>query len=119
MPGMEKNELLIGGNRIVEIISDEVLINSDKDALDLMVEAGTEAIIIHEHNLNKEFFDLGTRFAGDILLKFTNYRKKLAVIGDFSKYQSEALQAFIRESNRTGDFLFVTDIEKVKTAWDR
>lgn len=116
---MKKNEHFIGGEKIIEFISDEVLIDNDQDVLDIMVEAETEGIIIHDHNLNTDFFDLSTRFAGEVLLKFTNYMKKLAVIGDFSNYPGESLQAFIRESNRTGNFLFVENIEEVKAAWEK
>jgi len=37
-----------------------------------------------------------------------NYRMKLAIVGDFSRYTSKSLQDFIRESNR-GNQVFFTD----------
>ena len=49
--------------------------------------------------------------AGAILQKISNYSYQLAIIGDFSIYESESLQAFIRESNRTGQVIFVPDLE--------
>jgi hypothetical protein len=52
-----------------------------------------------------------TRFAGDILQKFSNYRVQLAIIGDFSEYQGETLKDFIYESNRAGEILFLNSVE--------
>lgn len=111
------NEFMMGEKKIAELISDEVLIDNPQDALDMMVEAGAEWIVIHDHNMNHDFFDLSTGFAGETLLKFTNYRVRLAVIGDFTRYSSKTLPDFIRESNRTGDFLFVENMAQVEDAW--
>nr|WP_280739939.1 DUF4180 domain-containing protein [Pedobacter borealis] len=38
--------------------------------------------------------------AGEILQKFSNYRVSLAIIGDFSPYQSKSIKDFIYESNK-------------------
>jgi hypothetical protein len=38
--------------------------------------------------------------AGEILQKFTNYRMRLAIVGDFSIFSSKSLQDFIYESNK-------------------
>lgn len=84
--------------------------------LDLMENADyhyADCIIIRESNLNPEFFDLKTGFAGEVLQKFSIYNQHLVIIGDFSKYKSHSLQAFIRESNRQGRILFA---EKFETA---
>jgi len=37
---------------------------------------------------------------------------KLAIVGDFSKYQSKSLQEFIGESNRGNRVFFVSNIEE-------
>jgi len=50
--------------------------------------------------------------AGEILQKFSNYRMKLSVIGDFSGFMSRSLQDLIRESNRTGIITFVGSPEE-------
>ena len=39
-------------------------------------------MIIHEKNITPEFFDLKNRMAGEILQKFSNYRIRLAIVGD-------------------------------------
>jgi len=99
---------------IAEITDNHYLINDAQDILDLMADVGMNncnRIIIHEHNLHKDFFDLKTHLAGEILQKFSNYRFKLAIIGDFSKYKSKSLQDFIRECNNGKMILFVENIE--------
>ncbi|MFZ2340826.1 MAG: DUF4180 domain-containing protein [Bacteroidales bacterium] len=62
--------------------------------------------------MNKDFFDLKTKIAGDILQKFSNYRMKLAIIGDFSAIKSKSLRDFIRESNNAGTINFVGSMEE-------
>lgn len=106
---IEKNH-----QRFAEVLSDDVVIHTTQDALDLIAEAGyyeADGIILRETHLCREFFDLRTQVAGEILLKFSNYRVKMAVIGEFEKYTSRSLQAFIRESNRGSEIFFVPDRE--------
>lgn len=106
--------------QIAELVSIEVQIDSVQDALDLMGNAGYQGarkIIVKEDQLSPEFFDLKTRLAGDILQKFSTYNVPLAIVGEFTKYQSDSLRDFIRESNRNRRILFVDSIEKVKEIW--
>jgi hypothetical protein len=72
---------------------------------------GSRSIIIHEWNLKEDFFDLSSGVAGEILQKFSNYRMKLAIIGEFGKLKSKSLQAFIIESNRGNLIFFVPDMQ--------
>jgi len=98
---------------IAELISDEFIINDTQDALDLMAESGSygcRSLIISAENLNERFFDLKTGIAGDILQKFSNYRVRLAIIGDFTPYKSKSLQDFICECNRGNLIFFCDDI---------
>ena len=100
--------------KIAEIKSDEIVIKTPQDALDIMADASyyeARSLIIREKNLSPEFFDLRTRIAGEIIQKFSNYIVKIAIIGDFEKYKSESLKAFIRESNRGRQIFFVPDRE--------
>jgi hypothetical protein len=88
---------------IAEVLAEEVVVHTIQDALDLIVTAtyeGAGSIIIAEKHLNGDFFDLRTGLAGEILQKCANYRVKLAVVGDFEKYKSASLHAFIMECNR-------------------
>jgi hypothetical protein len=106
-----------GAEKAAEILSDCIVINKVQDALDLMANASymdARNIILHEKNLNPEFFNLSSRLAGDILQKFTNYQVKVAIIGDFSKYTSKSLKDFIYECNKGRMIFFIPDIEQAK-----
>jgi hypothetical protein len=93
----------IQGLQVAEIISDAILIQTAADGLDLLGNLyyqGFEKIVLRASNISPNFFDLKSGMAGEILQKFSNYRMQLAVLGDFSNHDSQALQAFIAESNR-------------------
>lgn len=99
---------------VAELLPVSEKINEVQDILDIMADAGyngCKGIIIHEQTLNRDFFDLKTKLAGEILQKFSNYRMKLAIVGDFSDVKSKSLRDFIRESNKLGIIRFVQDIE--------
>ncbi len=68
-------------------------------------------IALYKESLNEDFFDLKTRIAGEMLQKFINYNVKIAIMGSFDKYSSKSLRDFIRESNRTGNVMFVSEIK--------
>lgn len=96
---------------IAELTDENFLIGKPQDVLDIfgdLMAQDCERIIIHERNLHADFFDLKTRLAGEVLQKFSNYSVKLAIVGDFSKYQSKSLQDFIFESNKS-NYVFFTD----------
>jgi hypothetical protein len=114
---MKISILKIGEENIAELISDKIELSKAQDAGDLMgscFNSKTTKLIIYEKNLIPSFFDLKTGIAGEILQKFVNYNFKIAIIGDFSKYQSNVLKDFIYESNRQGEINFVTSIEEAK-----
>ncbi|MEA4985333.1 hypothetical protein SDC9_42900 [bioreactor metagenome] len=99
---------------IAEIISEVPVINKTEDGLDLLGNLyyqGFDKIIIHEENITPDFFVLSTGIAGEILQKFSTYRVRLAIIGDFSKYTSKSLRDFMYESNKGKHVCFVADIE--------
>jgi hypothetical protein len=107
----------VNGINLSEILADEVIIRVTQDALNLMAESaymGSSRLIIHEKNFHPDFFDLKTGLAGDILQKFSNYRTRLSIVGDFSKYTSNSLRDFIMESNRHGRVSFVNTVEEAK-----
>lgn len=111
---MELKIIEVNQQKIAEIDTDRFVIYDAQDALDIMADASyleASSLILYETNLNPAFFELRTGFAGEILLKFTNYRMKLAVIGEFEKYKSNSLQAFMSESNKGNQIFFVPDRE--------
>ncbi|NVI88758.1 DUF4180 domain-containing protein [Actinomadura sp. BRA 177] len=88
---------------------------TERDALDLIGATyhGAEVVAVPASRLDERFFTLGTRFAGDIMQKFVNYRVRLAVVGDVSRHvaASPALAALVRESNAAGHVWFVPDLD--------
>ncbi|WP_080779500.1 DUF4180 domain-containing protein [Chryseobacterium phocaeense] len=101
--------------KIAEIISDEVIIKSAQDGLDLLGNVyyqGFDKVILYEKNITPEFFDLKTKIAGDILQKFSNYRIGLAIVGNFEKYESKSIRDFIFESNKTRHINFAETLDE-------
>ena len=88
---------------------------TEQDALDLIGAAflGAEMVAVPASRLDEEFFSLGTRFAGEVMQKFVNYRLRLAVVGDISRHlaASAALRALVHESNRADHVWFVADLD--------
>ena len=83
--------------------------------LDIIADAGyhdCDRLIIYEESLHQDFFDLKTGLAGEILQKFSNYRVKLVIVGDFTNVKSKSLGDFIRESNRGRTVNFVNSVEE-------
>ena len=119
---MEVDIIEINRNNIAVLKSLGVLIQETQDALDLMAEAGylnSHKIIIKKDQVTPEFFDLKTGIAGEILQKFSTYNVQLAIIGDFSKYNSKSLRDFIFESNKYGRINFVSSFEEAKEKLSR
>jgi len=104
----------IDDRKIAEIISDNIVLQTVEDAVDLignMSYQGFDKLIIHEENMISDFFELKNKIAGNILQKFSQYSMPLAIIGDFEKYESKSLNDFIFESNKGSQINFVTTIE--------
>lgn len=114
---MKLEIVVVGGKNIAVLDSDKVEINEIQDALDLMANAdylNARSIIIRKEHLPEIFYDLKTRFAGEVLQKFSNYNVRLAIVGDFSNISSRALRDFISESNGRGHVNFVSSVDAAK-----
>lgn len=93
----------INNIRIAEVITDEVIIKTVEDGLDLLGNLyyqDFDKIILYQQNIIPDFFDLKNGIAGEILQKFSNYRVRLAIVGDFDQYESKSIKDFIYESNK-------------------
>ena len=90
-----------------------------KDAVDLVGKSFEERatlIVILVECLNDDFFfQLKTRIAGELIQKFVQYRRRLAIVGDISRHlaESSALRAFVIESNRGKDVWFLASLEEL------
>jgi len=120
---MEITKIKENNKEIAIVSSKEVLIIDVQSALDFMAtvryEVGCDRIILNKSALVEDFFHLKTRLAGEILQKFINYHVKIAIVGDFSMYESKSLKDFIYESNKGKDIFFLSNelqaIEKLSS----
>ena len=112
------------GNITVSLLDKETRITNAHEILDIMAttryneDCDKVGMIIHEESLGEKFFDLKTRFAGELLQKFSNYNMSLVIVGDFSKYTSKSLQDFIRECNRGKQIFFMPSVEDGITKYE-
>lgn len=100
---------------IAEIQADGIIIRTAEDGLDLLGNTyyqGFERMILHAKNMSPEFFDLKNGLAGEILQKFSNYRMRLVIVGDFSAYTGKAIRDFMFESNKGKLVQFLPSLEE-------
>lgn len=100
--------------KIAKVLSESIVISTIEDALNLMADIyyhGYDAIVLRQKNITPEFFDLKTGIAGEILQKFSNYRMRLAIVGDFVSYSSKSFNDYIFESNKNRQINFVGSLE--------
>ncbi|WP_138990396.1 DUF4180 domain-containing protein [Larkinella sp. C7] len=105
----------VNGIRMAEVISDDVLISNPEDGLQLVVDLyyqDFDRMILYEKSITPDFFDLKTGLAGEILQKFSNYRVRLAIIGDFTAYTSKSIKDFMFESNQRRQINFVGTLDE-------
>ncbi|MDR2036691.1 MAG: DUF4180 domain-containing protein [Bacteroidales bacterium] len=116
-----KFETLSIENGNIAVLTGDFVIRTVDDALDVIANAGYQTgydrLIIHKENLDPDFFELKTGFAGEILQKFTTYRMKVGIIGDFSEINSKSLRDFIYESNKNKMIVFAGTIEGAIGIW--
>lgn len=109
-------EILGKNNDIALIKSDELVLTDIQSSLDLIAfvqnESHCDKIILTKADVVDNFFILSTGIAGEILQKFINYHKKIAIVGDYSKYTSKPLKDFIYESNKGNSIFFLATIEE-------
>lgn len=89
--------------QIAELVSDSMLIQTPEDGSQLIADLyyqGFDLIIIYAYQLSPSFFNLKTGLAGEVLQKCSNWRIRLAVIGDFTQVTSNSMRDFIFESNK-------------------
>jgi hypothetical protein len=116
---MLSSAILHGNGQIAEFDGDGILLANASDARDMIIASrGAGWVALDESRVAPAFFDLKSGIAGDVLQKFVNYRMKLAILGDISRYtdQSESLKALVRESNRGRDVAFLPNLDALIAA---
>jgi hypothetical protein len=115
---MPSTSYSLHGIQILECAADGERLKSERDAIELVGEAGRRGaslVAIPAERLDDDFFRLRTGIAGAMVQKFVTYRLRLAIVGDISRHLSEsaALQDFVREANRGADVWFVANREEL------
>ena len=107
-------KIITNNNQSVAIVARSYRLDGVQDILDLMGDIwaqGCSGMIVDKQCLNESFFDLKTGLAGAILQKFSNYRLRLAIVGDVSGYAGKSLRDFIYECNRGSLICFKNSTE--------
>jgi len=107
-------------NKNIAIVDKGDKITNAQVILDMMASSQYQCecigMVLYKESLNESFFDLKTGLAGEILQKFSNYRFKLAIVGDFSHYTSKSLKDFIYECNKGNMVYFKEDLDSALSA---
>jgi hypothetical protein len=117
---MSEVELIeAGGLRVAYLPSEGPPLGSERDATDTIggvYGTGTSLVAIPASRLDPRFFQLATGIAGAFVQKFVTYGLRLAVVGDVGGFvsRSEALRAFVGESNRGRHLWFVADRKELE-----
>ncbi|MGA7871873.1 MAG: DUF4180 domain-containing protein [Candidatus Binatus sp.] len=106
------------GVRILECAPDREKLRTYRDAVDLVGKAfenRATLIVIPVECLDDDFFRLRTRIAGELIQKFVQYRRRLAIVGDISRHlaESSALRALVNESNRGKEVWFAASLAEL------
>jgi hypothetical protein len=107
-----KKQIIKSNGQEITIYEKATRIQTVGDLLDLMADAKSLTIALYKESLNQEFFELKTGLAGEMLQKFSNYQRRLIIIGDFSNVKSKSFNDFMYECNKIGKIIFSDDIEK-------
>ena len=102
------------GIRILNCDPNGPVIRTDRDAVDLIGAALSERcsmVVLPVERLGDDFFKLKTRILGEVIQKFVNYERRLAILGDIERHlaASQALRDFVYETNRGHQVWFVAD----------
>lgn len=109
----------MGEAKVLVAAAEGAAMTRGEDALDFVGDAiatGADTVAIPLERLGADFLDLASRLAGEVTQKFTNYRLRLAIVGDVSAWtaRSEALAAYVVECNRGRGIWFVDDLEELR-----
>ncbi|MBT1704416.1 DUF4180 domain-containing protein [Chryseosolibacter indicus] len=102
----------LNGVAIVEIADKTLVIRDAQQFLDVVFNLPSDTIVLYKENFDEGFFNLRTGIAGEILQKAATYRRRLAIVGDFTIYESKSLRDFIYESNKGNSIVFVNTPEE-------
>lgn len=111
---MEYRIVRLTNRNIIECLPGGGVLSSEQEALDLVGICGgegTDTILLYDTNLGEDFYNLKTGLAGALLLKWTNYRIRVAAIIPQERIGSGRFHEMVIESNRRNDFRVFADRE--------
>ncbi len=97
----------VSGIPYLTIDGNEPVIRHVSDALDLVAASGehsTFRVLLLARHLSPGFFDLSSGLAGEVLLKFSNYRLKVALVMQREMPVSERFAEFASETRSSREF---------------
>ncbi|MEJ7642974.1 MAG: DUF4180 domain-containing protein [Chryseolinea sp.] len=100
------------GKEIVALQEDGVIVTNAREFHDLIFNLPSDRIVLYKENIDESFFDLRTGFAGEILQETLSHSKKLGIIGDYSRYASRSLNAFISEGGDETQIVFADSLDE-------
>lgn len=95
------------GKSYLDCLPEMPPIESERDALDLVALCGendVSRLMLHSEHLPPAFYDLKSGLAGQILLKFSNYRIKAVLITSLEQVGDGRFAEMAMESNRFNEF---------------
>lgn len=106
------------GTRIFAPTASGPPFHTEADAVDLIsasVEHGASFVALPVARFDPDFFDLRTRSLGEFIQKFVIYKRRVAFVGDISRYldASTSLRAFVREANEGDHVWFVANLDEL------
>lgn len=105
------------GRRYVECTADKVIINTEKDALDIIAvcfEKNISLLVIHSEILSEDFYNLRTGLAGAVLQKFANYHIKAALVMPSQEKIIGRFGEMVNEVNKGSDFRVFSSLSEAE-----
>lgn len=106
------------GTRVLLCAADGPRLTTEQEAVDLLAEAFSQQaglVVLPVARLDERFFSLRSGFAGQVVQKFAQYRRRLAIVGDITAQvaASNALRDYVTEANRGREIWFVADLAEL------
>ena len=111
---MEYHVVTLNSQNYVECLPGTSRLESEADALELVAACGEyriDRLMLHAENLTDDFYHLQSGLAGQVLLKFSNYRIRVAAVLTPEKVNQGRFREVALETNRGNQFRIFFDRE--------
>jgi PadR family transcriptional regulator, regulatory protein AphA len=114
---MEYCLVTINSQTYLDCLPGKARLESEADALELVAACGeneTSRLLLHAENLTDDFYHLQSGLAGLILLKFSNYRIRVAAVLTPELVNQGRFREMALETNRGNQFRIFYDRESAE-----